>query len=454
MEPFYRHRQRGAALAYVLALLAIVGVLIGLAWRTIRANDALAARNRGDAQARLLALAGIDYALARIGPPGPAQDLGYSTESLVYRLGDSDHVFDLAVRSFGLFARAHAAGKSGLPRPGRTKECGALLGQSLDLARLPALGLLNHEGNMVLAGTAQVTGPVMLWRGDVRKATDYNVRWTGKAGHSGPVWDSLAAAWKLAVADFGRADAWMKAQQSLLEGGDNSPDGDYDSGLVQDIRLPDTALLSDTALVDARITAREVLRVGSGARLTHCKLLSRRILIEGDARLVRSLAFASKTLSVLGGSIEGGQFLAVDSVRIASERPLKGYPVFYAQGRMANRGRPDSAMVGALELDRASGEGVFLSACKDHPVYDQGVRLSAGTGTHVSGLLYTPCFARMEGRLDGSLICRNLKFEYKGTIWIGHLKDAHIDAVSGRKAIPAPLLFPGFAPAVFAEPGP
>jgi hypothetical protein len=454
MDPIARHRQRGAALAYVLALLAIVGVLIGLTWRTLRANDALAALDRGDTQARLLALAGIDYALARIGPPGPAQDLGYSTENLAYRLGDTDRVFDLAVRSFGLFARARSAGKSGLPRPGRTKACEALLGQSLDLAKLPALGLLNHEGNMVLAGTAQVTGPVMLWRGDVRKATDYNVRWTGKTGHGGPVWDSLAAAWKLSVADFGRADAWIKAQQALLDGGEGSLDGDFDSGLVRDIRLPDTAAVSDTVLTDARIVAREVLRVGSGARLTHCKLLSRRILIEGDARLDRTLAYASKTLGVLGGSIEGGQFLAVDSVRIASDMPLKGYPVFYAQGRMANRGKPDSAMVGALEIDKASGEGVFLSACKEHPEYDQGIRLSVGTGAHLSGLLYTPCFARMEGGLDGSLICHNLKFEYKGTIWLGHLKDAHIDGVSGRKVIPAPLLFPGFAPAVFAESAP
>ncbi|GEM_PF-5178880 len=80
------HRQKGAALAYVLSLLVVVGVLVGLSWRIIRSNNAIAAIDRGDAQARLLAFAGVEYALAKIGPPGPKQDLGYSAENLTYRL--------------------------------------------------------------------------------------------------------------------------------------------------------------------------------------------------------------------------------------------------------------------------------------------------------------------------------------------------------------------------------
>lgn len=455
-----RHRhppsQAGAALAYVVALLAIVGILVGLTWRIIRANDSIAATDRGDAQARLMALSGADYALAKIGPPGPDQNLGYAAEALNYRLEDSECVFDLTVRTHGLFARARSVGKSGLPRPGRSHTYSALLGQLVDLGRLPALGLLNHEGNMVLAGNTQVTGPVMLWRGDVRKATDYNVRWTGSIGHSGAVWDSTAAAWGAARIDFRRADAWIKGQEDLLASRDFTKDTDFDSGMVKDLRLPDTAKV-DTILSDTRIYAAQVLRIGSGARLTDCKLLSKRIIIEGDATLDRTLAYASRTLDVKvgqGGRIDGGQFLAGDSLRIASDAPLKGYPIFYAQGRMANRGKADSAMVGALMLEKASGEGLFLSACHDHPPYDQEIRLSVAPATHVTGLLYTPCHARMEGSLQGSLICGNLKFEYKGTIWLGHLKDAHINALSGRKWIPAPLLFPGFPPAAFSGKGP
>lgn len=458
MRPVARHPrgrgQSGAALAYVLALLALVGVLVGLAWRVIRSDNSISALERGDAQARLLALAGVDYALAKIGHPGPSQDLAYSCESLHYRLGDSDRTFDLTVRTHGLFARARSVGNSGLPRPGRSREYPALIGQLLDLGRLPALGLLNHEGNMVLAGNAQVTGPVMLWRGDIRKATDYNVRWNGKVGHAGEVWDSTAAAWQLTGVDFGRADAWMRDQESMLASHDFSGDGDYDSGRIADLALPDTAYLTDTTLADTRIQAGRVLRVGAGARLMDCKLLSPHIVIEGDAVLERTLAFASLTLDIEGGRIEGGQFLAGDSLHIASDRPLQGYPVFYVRGRMSNRGRPDSAMVGALDLDHALGEGIFLSACKDHPVFDQGIRLSVGPASRVTGLLYTPCYARMEGALQGSLICHNLKFEYKGTIWLGHLKDAHIDALSGKKAIPVPMLFPGFPPAAFAGEGP
>jgi hypothetical protein len=61
--------------------------------------------------------------------------------------------------------------------------------------------------------------------------------------------------------------------------------------------------------------------------------------------------------------------------------------------------------------------------------------------------------ARMEGSLQGSLICHNLKFEHQGTIWLGHLKDARIEAMTGRRAIPAPMLFPGFPAAAFSGKG-
>jgi hypothetical protein len=445
--------QRGAALAYVLALLAVAGVLVGLTWRIIRSNNAIAAMDRGDVQSRLLALAGVDFALARIGPPGPAQDLGYAAENLAYRLDDSGRVFDLTVRTRGLFARAVSVGRTTLPAPGRSRSYQALLGQSLDLGRLPALGLLNHEGNMVLAGNASVTGPVMLWRGDVRKATDYHVRWTGKTGHSGALWDSTAAAWKAVEIDFHRADAWIAAQEAMLALHDFDRDGDFDSGKVEDLVLSDSGVV-DGDFTDKRIFASQALRIGPGAKLIGCKLMSRRISIQAGAALERCLAYASRTLDIKGGDIEGGQFLAGDSIRIASDGTLKGYPVFYAQGRMSNRGKADSTMVGALTLDKASGEGLFFSACREHPQYDQEIRLSIGLGTHIKGLLYTPCHARMEGSLQGSLICRNLKFEYKGTIWLGHLKDAHIEALASRKIVPAPLLFPGFPPVAFAGSGP
>lgn len=446
--------QRGAALVYVVALLAVIGILVGLAWRLIRTNNALSAMNRGEAQARLLALSGADYALSRIGPPGPAQDLEYAAENLEYRLDDSDRVFNLTVRTHGLFARVNSLGRTGLPPPGRTHAYAGLIGQAVDLGRLPALGLLNHEGNVVLAGKAEVSGPIMLWRGDARKATDYHVRWQGGAGHAGPVWDSAAPAWKRCETDFRRADKWMAEQAGLLASGDFGKDGDYDSGTVEDLVLPDSALLTDTLLADTRIRARRVLRVGSGARLMDCKLMSERIIVEAGADLDRVLAYAGRTLDVKGGRIRGGQYLAGDSLRIASDGPLTGFPVFYAQGRMSGRGHADSAMVGALILEKAKGEGLFLSAARERPLYDQEIRLAVNPGVRVSGLLYTTGYARMEGNLVGSLICHNLKFEFKGTIWLGHLKDARLTALKPGQVIPAPLLFPGFFPAAFAGRGP
>jgi hypothetical protein len=446
--------QKGAALAYVIALLAIFGILVGYTWRFIRFNDKLVSLDRWDTQARLLSLSGLDYALAKIGPPGPKQNLGYAAEDLIYRLDDSDLIFDLTVRSHGAFARARSKGKTRLPDRGRVRVESALLGQALDLGKLPAIGRMNHEGNMVLAGSAQVTGPVLLWRGDVRKATDYNVRWKGGAGHTGPVWDSTANAWEKVRPDFRRAQAWMNAQALMLASGQSGEDPDYDSGTVKDVRLSDSGLLADTVLHDSRILAAGILRVGTGARLRDCKLLSAHVVIEAGAKLERCLVYAGRNLDVKGGDIGGGQFLAGDTVRISSDSPLADYPLFYAQGRMVDRGKPDSILVGAMVLEKARGQGIFLAAFPERPVYDQEIRLVVKPGVRLSGLIFCSGYTQMEGDLQGSLICHNLKFQYKGTIWLGHLKDAHLSAAMGSKVIPAPLLFPGFPPVAFGAKGP
>jgi hypothetical protein len=449
MRPGNITHQNGAALVYVLVLLGVAGILSGVAWRTIRADNALVETAVNNAQARLLALAGVEYALGQIGKPGTLQNLGYASEAVSYRL-DSNHVFNLHVRTLGLFARAKSIGRAGRFASFRSSECSPRLGQWVDLGRLPAIGLLNREGNLILGGQSKVIGPVMLWKGAVGKARETGIRLADAGGHTGAVWDSSTAAWKLSQLDFGRAEEWMKKQESMRIAGDFALDSDFDSGRVQDRFFSDSVTL-DAPMADMRISAANVIRIGSGARLTHCKLVAPRIIIEDRSLLEKTLAYASRTINIKGGRIEGGQFLAGDSIQIDSGEPFRGYPIFYARGRMANRGKGDSALVGALILEKAFGEGIFISACLDHAPYDQAVRLSIGRGVDVTGLAYSPCYARMEGRLHGSLICENLKSESGGTIWIGYLIDARIEAMQGRNAIPAPILFPGFPPAILPD---
>lgn len=450
-----RGPQGGAALAYVVGVLAIFGALTALVLRYTRFNDALVSRDRGDAQARLLAESGLDLALSRIDPPGPALDLAFTSEALEYLPENPDHTVKARVASRGLLARVSSTGRTALPKPGREKLRTALIGQALDLGTLPAVGLLNQEGNMVLAGTAQVTGPVLLWRGGVRKATDYHVRWSGGGGHQGSVWDSTAPAWKKLEPDFRRADAWVAAQEKLIDGGDPSDDPDYDSGDVADLPVEDSVSLEGKAYGATRIRARTVLRIGDGAVLMDCKLLAPRIVIEGDAVVENSVAFATRTLSIRGGAIKGGQFAARDSLVIEADQAFEGWPTFYVQGRATKaRDGSDSTFVGWLEIRKAGGGGLFLSAARDLPVHDQGVRLFLGREASVEGLVYSGGFATVEGRLKGSLLCKNLRFEYKGTIWLGHLKDARISAYTGPKDIPAPLLFPGYPLASFPGAGP
>lgn len=448
-----KNRQRGATLIYVLTLLTIIGLLVGLTWRTIRSNNALAAFNRGDAQARLLALSGLDHALAKIGPAGSVQNLAFATEDLKYRLDGDKKSFELRVRTWGLYGRVRSTGKTILPLPGRSKVVEAMLGQALDFGKLPAVGLLNHEGNMVLAGNAQVTGPVLMWRGSVRKATDYNVRWTGQGGHVGAIWDSTAPIWKTVTLDFERAESWMNLQEKMLAAHDFEKDGDFDSGMVQDLVMRDSGFLADTILAHTRIVASRYLRIGNGAQLRDCKLLAPEIRIEGDAFLERALVLAQKKLTVHGGKILGGQFLAGDTLLIESDSPIAKYPVFYVRGSMKNRGLPDSSMTGAMILKKLQGEGLFLAPFLESPPYDQEIRMTIFPAVQLKGLLYCGGQVQMEGQLQGSLICRGLKFAYKGTIWLGHLKDAKIASLIGKSTVTAPLLFPSSSPLAFGVQG-
>lgn len=447
--------RRGAALAYVVAVIAVLGILVGLGWRLIRANDRLVAVDRWDIQAGLLAQAGLDYAMDGIGPPGPSQDLGYATESLHYNLGGPDLAFDLTVRTWGLYARARSTGRTALPGPGRTRERIALVGQALDLGGLPAIALLDQSGNMVLAGNAQVTGPVLLWKGDVRKATDYKVRWKAGRGHVGPTWDSTAEAWARVRPDFRRAEEWIHRQESMLSSRDWSDDPDYDSGTVSDLMLPDSGLLADTLLENVRILASKHLRVGSGVRLRNCKLLSANIVISGeDARLEEVLAFAGRNLEIQAGTLIGGQFLARDTLLVSLPIPMQGTPVFYVQGRVIKKGPQDAGFVGAMLLEKAQGEGIFLAAVPDCPFLDHEVRLESGPGVKISGLLYCGARALVESEIQGSLIARSLIFEYEGTIYGGHLMNAQLSAYVGKRVISAPLLFPGFHPLALGMPRP
>jgi hypothetical protein len=439
-------RSRGAALAYVMVLLALVGILVALGWRYIRFNDSLVTLDRWDTQALLLAHSGVDYALYRIGYPPDKQNLAYDTDSLDYRVEDSSLAFNLAVKPHGLFARARSLGETRLPAKGRTREVDAVLGESMDLGSLPAIGLMNHEGNMVLAGNTQITGPVMLWRGDVRKATDYNIRYSGKGGHDGPLWDSLAPAWKKVGSDFTRATDWIKIQEKLLAGGSFAEDPDYDSGEVLDMRLPDSAVLADTVIESRRLIGGKFLKVGAGCRLKNCKLLSYRIQLDSGSRLEDCIVFANRVLLIRNAVIAGGQFVAHDTLKIATDSPLQGWPLFYVHGRKIKSGQPDSSYVGTLVVDRAQGEGTFISAAVDCPVYHQEIQLAVRPDAHLKGLLYCSGYVEMAGQLTGSLICHNLRFEYAGTIWLGHLKDAQLTAMGKNSPIRVPLLFPGWPP--------
>ena len=443
--------QRGAALAYVIALVAVLSILVGYTWRSIRFNNELVSNLTSETEARMLSLSGIDYALSKIGYSVTKQNLNYSTEGLNYHV-EGDHLtFNLEVHSKGLFARATSTGKTFLPKNGKAVTTYSLLGEELDIGKLPALTLLNHEGNLVLAGTAEVTGPILLWRGDVRKATDYNVRWSGTVAHTGRVLDSTSKIWNQLIPNFERAEEWMKNQSIIFSTRDFKNDFDYDSSKVKNLFLPDSGLLVDTVISNTRIFSKNKLRIGTGAVLSNCKLIAANVFVTPGSTLRNCIVYADRNLSVTGGELSGGQYLASDSLFFSNNTPIQHFPVFYVEGRTIKSGHPDSSLIGSMILEKASGEAIFFGAFLNKPNFDQEIRVNVKSTVNLTGLIYANSYAKMEGNLQGSFICQNLKFEYKGTIWVGHLKDAHLKSFSGSKVVAGPLVFPGFTPIAMSE---
>jgi hypothetical protein len=177
----------------------------------------------------------------------------------------------------------------------------------------------------------------------------------------------------------------VKAQESLLGGGDPAGDPDFDVGTISDLVLGDSVHLEDTALAGVRIRAGRVLEIGDGAVLVDCKLLAPEIRIGGDAALEDVLAFASRTLKVTGGTVKGGQFAALDTLSLDLPDPQEDWPVFYVQGRKVIAG-PDTTYPGALLVGKASGEGIFLVSALGRAVYDQQIRFSLGPRASLGGL--------------------------------------------------------------------
>ncbi len=431
--------EKGAALVYVLGLLLVTGILVSITWRLVRQNEGLAVREMQLSQARLLSHSGVDHALFKINESIGKSDFNYSVSDLNFRIDGDRLGFLLDVIPLGLFLQAYAQGKVkyGTETSALIAKQSVRIEQLLDLGDFPAVGLLNREGNLVLAGTSEIHGSVMLWRGEVRKATSEKIRWQNGVGHIGPVWDSTSVIWDNMEADFTRVHSWMEVQDALIQ----------DDILVSERkglpfwRAPHGTELTDTLLENHTIVGSGLLLIGSGARLLNCTILAKEVEIKGNAQIENGLVYSSRNMRIREEASLKGQFLARDSLVLDLGVPQNGYPVFYVHGRPSVGEETDSIYIGELYARNYQGEGIFMHASWEIPDYNSDVRIRVDSAVFLHGLIFTPGFVQLEGSVEGSVICQNFRFQHSGTIWFGHLKNVKIK--SSLSSIPVPVVFPG-----------
>ncbi len=444
-KPNFPSSNQGSALGYVLGIIAVLGLLLSIYWKSVKFNNNLAQQEQDIIQARLASESGLDYVLKKLSG-SEAEHLEFQTDKLKYWLQDQKLSFTTSVQPYGLFTQATVTGE--LRKGDRViNKCErALIGQNLNLQDLPALALTNKEGQMVLAGKASVIGPILLWRGGVQKAIGAPLYWHGTIAHSGPVWDSNSTVWKKIEVSMAKAKTWVERQEIYWERLRFDNDADFDSFKITDRCTPSSLILIDSTWENIRWISADTVTIATGARIRNCKILANFIRIEGNASFKNSIVYALRNMNIIGAPQLQGQFIARDSLKINISSTQEHYPTFYVHGRVLAKSEKDSLYWGTMSIKQYQGQGVFLVNISEKPKYNQDIQIEVAAKTDIQGLIYTPGLVKMEGHLQGSLICQNLKFEEQGTIWFGHLKDAQLHAATTSQTIPVPLIFENLQP--------
>jgi hypothetical protein len=287
-----------------------------------------------------------------------------------------------------------------------------------------------------VAGNTRLEGKVLMGREYLNRATDYNMRFTGNVDKAvvvteSPMWENLPMT-------FPEATEWIAGREAdfrLAAAGKPIP---RDS-----LRAPLRVIAGDTAveagtLADERWLVLGSLRITGSARVERAEIWAESILVGGSAVVRDALLYARDRMVLEGEPDLDGQFLVRDSMKVTMRGRHTGDPVFYVHGSYDNEGYH-----GHLGLDSADTRGIFLVADYDLPNNLYRPSLEMLHSSRVDGMLYTNSYARIEGIVNGGLVCDTFRYEYKGTIWIGFLKDAHVTGYPAGAIFRGPPLFAG-----------
>jgi hypothetical protein len=318
----------------------------------------------------------------------------------------------------------------------------ARVGQRKSLAGFPAVGRLDYDPNLYLAGNTNVYGPMLMWRGDMGLASDFDIRYTG--GTPKPtVWKSENPIWKNLPLTFPGTKDWMAAQDSVLDAADPGGAAFQDPWFATRV-VPGGTVFKDTTLADARILSKGRIVLGAGSVLRNCIVIAGEAGIEGNADIANSLVYGRERLIITGSPALTGQYLSRDSLYLETREPFAGYPVFYVHG---NRLKPGGRLVAA----KASGEAILVYGGDRNAAGDLDVHMITRDSVDIKGLIYANGNATIGGTTHGSVLFdRPVFIGRTGTTYVGFLVNAQYHPPEPAALLPLPLVLDPAEPAVLS----
>lgn len=424
MNDSTKSRQRGAALIYALTALVFLGLAIAYLVRQIRLDRNLVLVEAAGSQALFLALSGEDWIHYRLGPRWEGK-APLSVDQMLYRVRDSLRTFSVDGGVRGALLNFEIQGSAQYPFYTAKRTLRVDIGQNLELSEQPAIGLLDRSATLALGFNAIVKGPILLYHGQVKKAEFTKVDYTGKVLQIDTLWDSASTAWKRLPFSMSHLSYWMAAEAPKVAASQDLESADSLNRQGAVFRKNGTLRLKEDFHGDhARLTAVSIEMV-DGASCNHCVLTAL-----NDFKIRGNVA------------IEGGQFLAGDSLLLDIVPPIRDGAWFLTVGKSVDIA-DGSARFGAMDVRRLRGEAVIFTAGTVGLERPQWMDLTLSENVDIEGMVYCAGVATLAGRIQGSVLVHHLSVEKQGTVYINTLVNTHVSVPQKKKSIRFPIAMVG-----------
>lgn len=414
-----RPERQGMVLAYVLGILALLGLLAGKVFLQVRNIDMVSSRDHQDVQREALLESALSHCRAR-----------WRADSLLGAEEWSDMVW-LAVGRVGY--RVHVRPWGALVRVDVRMFVGSdtsvtrtvVVGGSVRNDSIPALGILEGGQNLEILPGTSIHGDY--WGNGAVSSTFGKSVWNGAVRPER--WSSMRSLMprpEVVQAWWQNADVAWKTRSAL------APE------LAISQWIQDTCDVSG-AISETELRCDGLLRI-RGARFRNVVALARNIRIEGANELDDVILAAREGVVLRGRVVVEGQILAKDSMSIATEVLDGPRALFHVLG--TNRPNPqipgDSVSESRMRVSTPRGSGlvVYGGATKNG---SRQARFVSDSTTRWTGLWLSGGGATPRGELTGGLVAEFLlRKDLNGVPWEGRIEKIRVTLPNHRSILLLP----------------